>query len=151
MSELRNIVENIKSTRVSNAVAAGSADENTSILNMEGFRGVSWEVMFGAITAGAVTGVKVQQGDESDLSDASDLEDSALAIADNEDNQALIIDVYRPLKQYVRLVITRATQNAVIDGAMAHQFYPRKVPVTQDATTIANSLLMAPSPGEGTA
>lgn len=147
---IQSVLNNIKATRVSNAVAAGDTDVNCSILDMQGFLGVSFEAFFGALTATAVTGIKVQQGDQSNLSDAADLEGSALAIADDEDNQVLITDIFRPLKRYVRLVITRGTADAVIDAAVGHQYRPIKPPVTQDSTTIAASELLA-SPDEGTA
>jgi len=147
---MQSFVRNIKATRVSNAVAAGSTDIECSIIDMQGFDGVSFEALFGAITSGAATGLKVEQGDAANLSDGDDLEGSAISIDDDEDNMVLLTDIFRPTKRYVRPIVTRATQNAVVDGVMAHQYGASVLPVTQDATTIADSEFHA-SPDEGTA
>lgn len=147
---MRHLTDQAKATRVSEDVAAGSTDINCTILDMANFEAVQFMVSFGAITAGAATGVKIQQGDDSGLSDAQDLLGSALAIVDTDDDKLLITDIVRPEKRYVRLVITRATQNSVIDSATALQYGAHNEPVTQDATTVAGSEKLA-SPIEGTA
>ena len=139
----------VKSIRVSNAVAAGTTDVETTVVDRQGFAGVSFEALFGTLTDTAVTGIKVQQGDASDLSDASDLAGSAQAIAASDDNKVLLTDVYKPTKRYVRLVVTRATANAVIDGVMAHLYEPMNKPVTHDASIAGSELLV--NPAEGTA
>ncbi len=80
----------------------------------------------------------------------ADLEGTDVAIADDDDNKLAVLDVYRPQERYVRLVVNRATQNAVIDGVIALQYKGRKAPVTHDVTTVAGAELHV-SPDEGTA
>jgi hypothetical protein len=63
--------------------AAGTTDINGATLDMQGFEGVLIKVVFGAITAGAVTSIKAQQGAQSDLSDAADLEGTGQTLFEN--------------------------------------------------------------------
>lgn len=146
-----NLNPNIKITRVSNAVAAGSTDSNGSSVDMQGFEGVLFVALFGTLTASAVTGLKAQQSSDDGSSDAfADLAGTAQSIADSKDDDCLVLDVCRPRERYVRPVVTRATANAVIDGVLAIQYGPRAKPTTHDAASIAGSELHV-SPAEGTA
>lgn len=146
-----NLGHNVKITRLLNGVAAGTGDTQTSsVLDMQGYDGVMLVTGLGAITATAVTSVKVQDGAVANLSDASDLAGSKISFADTDDNKAAIHDIYRPLKRYLQLVITRATANAVIDGIFAVQYRGDKRPTTHDATTVVKYVAMQ-NPAEGTA
>src|SRR5690606_20784853 len=100
-----NLSKNVKITRVSNAVAAGTTDVNSSVVDMANFEGVLFVVAFGAITAGAVTSILAQQGAASNLSDAAALANSGVAVADDDDNQIFYLDIYRPQERYVRCVV----------------------------------------------
>lgn len=141
----------IKTTRVMNAVAAGTTDQNSASLDMANFEGVRLTALFGTITVNAVTSIKAQQSDDDGVADAfSDLAGSAIAVAADDDNQAAVLDIWRPQKRYVRLVIDRGTANAVIDGVLAEQYGARKLPTTDDAATVVAREVHA-SPDEGTA
>lgn len=130
------------------AGAAGTSDINGATLDMEGFEGVLMIVTMGAITAGAVTSIKAQQGAASNLSDAADLLGTAQTIADTDDEKVFLIDLFRPQERYVRLVVDRGTQNAVVASAEYIQYGARKAPVTH-GTGVAGELHVAPA--EGTA
>jgi len=145
-----NLLKNIKVTRVLNAVAAGTTDQNSSILDMQGFDGVLFIAAFGTLTATQVTSLKAQQGAASDLSDAADLAGTATGpLADADGNKLLCLDVYRPQERYVRCVVDRGTANAVIDGVIAIQYAGSKLPISQ-GTTVAFAEAHV-SPAEGTA
>jgi len=146
---MRGLTESGKLTRVSNAVAAGTSDVNSAVVDTQGFASCTFLVAFGAITAGAVTSCKVQQGAASDLSDAADLAGTAVTVADDDDNQLVAIEVVEPRERYLRCVVDRGTQNAVIDGVVAIQTRAKRLPVTHDATTVVGSELHV-SPAEGT-
>jgi hypothetical protein len=142
-----------KDTKVSQVItptagAAGTADINGSTVDMSGFEGVMFIVTFGAITAGAVTSLKAQQGAASDMSDAADLENTGITITDTDDEKVKILEVYRPLERYVRVVVDRGTQNAVVASAIAVQYAPRVAP-TSHGTNVAGEAHVSPS--EGTA
>ena len=140
----------VKLQRVSDAVAAGTTAINGSVVDTQGFDGVVFVVAMGAITAGAVTSVKVQQGAASDLSDAADIAGTSVAIADTADNKLVYVEVSHPRERYVRCVVSRATQNAAVDGIVAMLTGPRVVPTTHDASTVAGGEAHV-SAAEGTA
>ncbi len=81
------------------------------------------------------------------MSGAQDLLGSSQTIADTDDNKTFYIDLHRPLKRYVRLVVLRATQNATV-GALYQQYGFRKPPVTHGTNVAGETLL---SPAQGTA
>jgi hypothetical protein len=145
-----NLSTSGKFTRVSNAVAAGTSDIESSSIDMLGFEAVTFIVLFGAITAGAVTSVKAQQGKLSNMTDAADLKGTGITVADDDDNQLVVLEIDHPQERYVRCVVDRGTQNAVVDGIIAIQTKPRVEPVTHDATTVVGSELHH-APAEGTA
>lgn len=148
---MENLLKDIKITRVLNAVAAGTSAQNTSIVDMSGWDGVTFIAALGTLTATQVTSLKAQQGNASNLADAADLAGTLTGpMADGDSNKCLVLDIYRPLDRYVRGVVGRGTANAVIDGVIAIQYRGRKSPVTQDTTTIAFNEQHV-SPAEGTA
>lgn len=130
--------------------AEGSADRNGAVFDMSGYEGVLMVCKFGDIAAGAVTEIKAQQGAESDLSDAADLEGTGISVADDDDNQIFIIDLYRPQERYVRLVVDKDASNNTEEMAFYIGYGARNKPVTQ---TLANEVTyeLHVSPDEGTA
>ncbi|MCC7365017.1 MAG: hypothetical protein IT303_11660 [Dehalococcoidia bacterium] len=142
--------DEIKITLAKAAQAAGTTDIESDVIDMSGYEGVLFLVTFGAITAGAVTSIKAQQGAASNLSDAADLEGTGIAVADDDDGQTFVIDVYKPRERYVRAVVDRATQNAVVGEIYALLYGAKELPVTN---TVANTLTLErhTSPAEGTA
>lgn len=146
-----SVIMKQKRTRVLNAVAAGTSNQSGSVIDMAGFEGVIFEILFGTLTATQVTGAKVQVGNASDLSDAVDLIGVTVGpMADDDDNQILVVEVARfPIGayRYCRVVVTRGTANAVIDGAIAIQYGARKLPESDDSTTVSESkVAVAPEP-----
>lgn len=128
-----NLTKASKITRVSNAVAAGTTDINSDSIDMQGFDSASFVVSLGTITAGAVTSAKVQGS--ADDSSWNDLADTGLTIADDDDNQLFVLEVDRPQHRYLRCVVDRGTQNAVVDGIVALQTKPDRETVSQPTTT----------------
>lgn len=149
---LNNLSKNVKVTRIENSAVAGTDDTITSdAVDMQGFDTCLFLALFGTLTASAVTSIKVQQSDDDGSTDAySDLLGTSVSIADSRDNDIIGVEVTRPAKRYLKLVVTRATANAVLDGVIALQSGAHSVPVTHDATTVADIELHV-SPAEGTA
>ena len=129
------------------AGAAGSSNLNGSTLDMEGFEDVLIALQTGPIVSGSVASLKLQQGAQSDASDMSDLLGTAQTIADTDDNKEFLVNLIKPVKRYVRLVVLIATQNATV-AALYHQSGARKTPVTQGANVSMETHI---SPAEGTA
>lgn len=140
-----------KVIRVMNAVAAGQTAQTSSAIDTAGYEGVKIYSMFGTITSGAATSVKVQQSSDDASADAyADLAGSSVTVADDDDNQVVVHDIYRPRERYLKVVISRATQNAVIDGIVAVLYGADKMPTTDDTTTVVARETHS-SPAEGTA
>ena len=146
--ELSKAVKITQAITVTNG-AAGTADINGVTLDMANFEGVLIAVRMGAITGGAVTSIKAQQGAASDLSDAADLAGTAQTIADTDDEKTFYIDLYKPRERYVRLVVDRGTANAVVSSADYIQYGPRSLPVASHGSNVSGETHI--SPAEGTA
>lgn len=146
-----NFINRFEIRRVSNAVAAGTTDINSSAVDMRGFESVAFVVALGTLTATQVTSIKVQQSDDSGSSDSwDDLAGTASpAAADGDSNKLIGVEVYRPKKRYVRLVVDRGTANAVVDGIFAVLGRPDVSPVAYSAFTATPEIHN--SPAEGTA
>lgn len=146
--------ELINESKVTQAVtptagAAGTTAINGATLDMAGFEGVLVIVTMGAITNGAVTSIKLQQGQASNLSDAADLAGTAQTIADTDDEKVFYVNLHKPAERYVRLVVSRGTANAVVASAEYVQYGARTLPVASHGTNVAGEKHV--SPAEGTA
>lgn len=141
------VTKRIKPDGSTYAVAAGSADINSDVIDTLGYEGVRIITGFGAITSGAATSIKLQDGDTT--SPTTDVLGSAQTVADTDDNKIVITELYRPQKRYLRQVTKRATQNAVVDFMIVELWGSRKLPITDDATVLGAEV--AQSPAEGTA
>lgn len=133
-----NILPAEKTTRVINATAAGTTAVNGTGVDMQDFESVKFEVSIGTLSATQVTSLKAQGS--SDNSTWADITGAATAaMADGDSNKMLILEVYRPQQRYVRCVVNRGTANAVVDSGVAVQRGPKKLPTTNDATTVSAS------------
>ncbi len=137
-----NFLLSCKATRVSNAAVAATTDVTCTTLDMEGFESVLFEVLFGAITGSAVTSLKLQVDNDPAMGTPVDLVGPTVTVVDTADNQAFLIEVQKvPDYRYIRLIVDRGTQNAVVDGVMAYQYSGRKQPTTHDATTVGDAIV----------
>jgi hypothetical protein len=131
--------------------ASANADRDGAGLDMSGFEGVLMVVKFAAIAAGAVTSIKAQQSDDDGVADAySDLLGSKIDVAADDDNQIFIIDLVKPRKRFVRLVVDKDAANVTAESALYIQYGAHKKPVVQ---TVADEVTYERhvSPDEGVA
>lgn len=146
MASLNSILGDCKIIRVMNAQAAGATPVNSSLVDTQGYDGVCFVGAIGALTATQVTNMKAQHGDAAGGGDQADITSGATAaMADGDSNKLLVVDVRRPSKRYVRVVVGRATANAVIDGVNAILYRSAKVPITQDTAQVSKSVLVTAS------
>ena len=142
---LLNLSKAVKVSRVKNAVAAGTTDVTSSTLDMTGFDGVMFIALLGDVLTTCVLSLQAQEGADSGGSDAA-LATGGPKTADftadatSADNKVLLVDYYRPQKQYVTAVLKRGTANAPVDGIIAIQYNARTKPTTQAAEVIAAAL-----------
>lgn len=140
-----------KKTKISQAVtvtngAAGTTAIAGATLDMSGFESVLMMVTMGAIVAGAVTSIKVQQGNAADMSDAEDLAGTGQTIADTDDEKTFFVDLVKPTKRYVRLYVSRGTQNATVASASYLQYDAKADPHTH-GTNVAGETWQSPDAG----
>ena len=129
--------------------AAGTTAINGVTLDMKNYEGVIMEVTFGAIVGTAVTSIKAQQGQASNMSDAADLEGTGQTVADTDDEKTFYIALHKPRERYVRLVVSRGTANATVASAIYWQYGPRTLPVPSHGSNVSGESFV--SPAEGTA
>lgn len=146
------LLEHVKITRSLAAVAAGTTVQAGSAVDMAGYDGVLFVALFGTLTATQTTSLKAQQSSDNAVADDfSDLEGSSVGpMGDDDDGLMLALDVWRPVKQYVKPVVVRGVANAVIDGVIAIRYAARNKPTVQDITTLLASKSIV-TPDEGTA
>jgi hypothetical protein len=145
----------IKVTRVMSAVAAGVTTPQTSTaVDMAGFQGVRFIVLLGVGSASSIGQVKATQADTAAGSPVAftDIAGSAgtAFTPTTDDNKVWILDIYRPARRFVKCVVIRGVGNTVIDGIIAEQYGPTKLPKTDDTTTVLGRSLLV-SPADGTA
>ena len=139
--------------RISIAIAAGSRTAgqtaiNGAALDMQGYEGAVAIIEMGTLAATAVTSIKWQQSDTTTSADFSDLKGTGIDVADDDDDEIFVSELYKPTKRYVRIVVARATANAAVRAATYIQYKARSAPVTQ-GTDVTTELSVGPT--EGTA
>lgn len=146
-----NLSKECKLIRHSVAVAAGTSTITPSAgVDTKGFDSVLFVVAFGAIVTAAVTSIKVQQSSDDGVADGySDLTGTSVTVLDSYDDKLVYVEVVRPLKRYLKLLVLRATQNATVDGIVAILSGAHDVPTTHDSTVATGETWAYPA--EGTA
>lgn len=136
-----NALRDLKLTRVANAAAAGITEVDTSILDMAGFEGVMFVCLLNTVTAGSVVTVTAQQNTANQTGGMAPIANASASVTDvggASSNQAIVLDVFRPLQEFVRAAVTRTTANAALDGVIAIQYAAHRKPTVQDASVIAS-------------
>ena len=140
-----NLMANCKLSKVQNQATAATSAINSDVIDRADFEGVVFFCKIAVANAGNY--IKVQQGDESDLSDAADLEGTK--VTPGADNMVSWVDVYRPTKRYLRVVVTRGASTACGD-IYAMKYGPKKLPTDNEIADTITGEIHA-SPAEGTA
>lgn len=136
---MHNLVENLKGDIVEAATAAGQTAIESIGVDMSGYDGVMFAVCTQAITAGGVQSINAAgsatlNGTYADLYPAGGVEaDGDLAIADDDDNKLILLDIYKPASRFVRAEISRATQNSAFGEIVAYRYGKRDKPVIMAA------------------
>jgi len=81
------------------------------------------------------------------MGSAADLTGTAIATADDDDDEIFVSDLYRPLERFVRIVVTKDASNAAAESAIYIQYKGKKLPVEDMG---ADEYELHVSPAEGT-
>ena len=130
------------------AGAAGTSTITGSTIDSANAQGVLFVVRMGTVVSGAVTSFKVQHSDTTTSGDFVDVAGTSQTIADTDDDGIFVSDIKKPAKRYVRVVISRATQNATVASAEALVYGLRSLPFSQPSGTKLESF---GTPASGTA
>lgn len=144
MQELIAFTKPLSCVTPTAGVAATSAITGSTIDTL-GFNGVLFIVQTGTVTANAVTSFKVEHSDNADMSANADIFGTSQTINDDDDNKVFYLDIRKPVKRFLRLLISRGTANAAV-AATALVYGPNDAPFTQTATGETHA-----SPASGTA
>lgn len=151
MQHINKLLPNCKIVRVKNAVAAGTTDQDTDVIDMtanERFNAVMFVALLGDVTATSVLSIGVYQNTASSTSSptptllaASKTTDFTAGAAD-ADNKLLVSEVIRfdpSLGTFLFARLKRGTANAVIDGIIAVLFDASQYPVAAHSTELARA------------
>ena len=147
----RNLTPASKTIILQTGTAAGLTDITEASVDTLGFDSVRFITILGAVTATGKLQQKLQHSDDGSTGWA-DVAGSAGggALVSTTSGRALILDVHRPQKRYVRLVNMRSVgaANVAIAAALAELYRPDERPVAaQDATIDATVVLSEPPTG----
>lgn len=116
------------------AGAAAQTAITGSTVDLSNGDGVLFWITFGAITTGAATSFKAQHGNLATMSDAADILGTSVTVADDTDGKGFYLELSRPVKRYARIVVSRATQDAVVASAWAFVYGAKLQPTTIPST-----------------
>ncbi len=105
--------------RVKGPVAAGTGAINDATgVDCSGYERATFFVAWGAITASGVQSIDVYQSDDDGVVDSySRMLVTRVTVADDDDDKITMVEIYRPLKRWLRIVVNRATQNSAVELA----------------------------------
>jgi hypothetical protein len=130
--------------------ASAAVVRNGAVFDTSGFEGVLMVVKFAAVAAAGVFTIKAQQDSAVGMGAAADLAGTLQTVANDDDEQIFIIDVFQPRERYVRVVVGKDATNVSAEMALYIGYGARSLPVTQ---TLADEVTyeLHISPAEGTA
>lgn len=134
-------VKDWKITRVSNKVAAGTSQVDSSRVDMTGFDSV---MFLCGVDTSTTTGTLqlVAKSNPADSTSNSTTEVTGTSITDsggNQANQDFLINLHRPQNRYAYVSAVRGVANIALDGIWAIQYNASKGPLalTQPTTVSA--------------
>lgn len=142
-----SFLKECKIVPVENSVAAGQATTVGEIVDTQGYSAACFIYKLGAVTDGAAVTLKIYQGTDATVSDVAEMSgaSAAIATADTDSDQFLVVDVIKPRERYLRPTIVTATQNVEIDSAICVLYNPVNIPITQPATVDVGTLVVSPA------
>lgn len=118
--------------------AAGTSVVTGATIDCIDAQSVLFIAILGTVTATGTGVAKIQHGDVSDASDMADISGLSVSWTATDDDDNLLLEHTKITKRYHRIVLTPATANSVIGGAVAVLHGMRKQPITQAATSITD-------------
>ena len=130
------------------AYATGTADRTGAIMDMSGFDGIQMIIQCAAVHDSATYSVKAQEDDAVGGGTMADLLGTSITIAGTDDSQIFVIDIYRPLKRYIRVYVDKDASNACAESVTYILYGAHKAPTTINVTDeVTGELHISPIAG----
>jgi len=129
---MQHLTKEAKTLVAAAAASAAQTAVTSSTIDRQGFEAARFVAVLGDVTDTCVLTLKVQQGDDSGGSDATDITGASATFtagAASADLKALAVDVVKPTKRYLTAVLTRTTANAVVNTILCDLYHARNTPV----------------------
>jgi len=145
-----NLSKNVKVDQVLGYFAAGTTKRTSEILDMEGYEGVLFVVGFGTLIAAGTLDVYPEGDDENATTNMAELAGTAAytvtTAAAALTYSCILVDVYKPLEQFIQCNVTPAVQNAVILGIVAIRYKGKMGPEAMTTPyPLKATMLISPS------
>lgn len=140
-----NLSKNVKITLVKDTQTSAGTAVNSDSVNMAGFEGV---VFLGKMTTAHASNFANAAGSDDDGSSDAFADLLGTKVTPGDSGDSWLIDVYRPLEQYVRCEVDRGGANTVTGEIYAIQYGAKTAPTSHGSTIDAETHV---SPIEGTA
>lgn len=139
---MNSLLRSIDVRVVSGAVAAGTTEVVSSVIDMQGYDGVLFVALTGDVTDTSVLTLTAKGNTANSTSSPTPVTQAAATFtagASNADSKSLVVEVANPLMRYMFASLTRTTANAVVNGIIAILYRGHIQPSTLDASVIAST------------
>ena len=145
-----NLSKNVKVDQILGYFAAGTTKRTSAILDMKGYEGVLFVAGLGTIIENGTVDVYPEQNTSDTTVGMAELAGTAAytvtTAAAALTYSCILVDVYKPLEQFIQCNITPATQNAVILGIVAIRYKGKMGPEAMTTPyPLKATMLVSPS------
>lgn len=135
---MHNLFRNVALIHRTSQITGTTATFNDAGIDASNYEGIAWVF---AASANQTTGasVKAQECSSSGFSTGSDVADltgTSIAMTTAIADGAVILDVYRPAKQWVRAAYVKTATSDVLDAIVALGYRPLEAPVTHSTADV---------------
>ncbi|KKN82074.1 hypothetical protein LCGC14_0313410 [marine sediment metagenome] len=134
---MHNLMRNVAIIHRTSQVTGTTADKNDAGIDTTPYTGVAWLVSLSTLqTTGA--SIKLQESASSGFSTSavSDLTGTSISMTTTIEDGVAILDLYKPGKQWVRLVYVSVNTSDVFDSIIALGYLPKEAPVTHSTADL---------------
>lgn len=138
-----SFLKDFKTIMASAAVAAGTGQANSSIVDAAGYDRVAFVIHLGVVTDASLINVAIQDSADNAATNMTNVGATANLNAATSSNTNILVEAMNVQKRYVRCIVNRATQNAAISSITCLLGGTKSKPVTADTTIAASNSAVA--------
>ena len=139
---MNHLIDEIQLTKIKGGIEAGTSDQTTDSLDMQGYRGALLFVEIGTIAATGTVKVTLQHSEDNSTFTKLTGTGKEVDFAAADDNKFAVIDVIDPPGRYVRLHLDRGAANATPVAAFGIRYGAVHQPPTQATTELGRVKLI---------